>query len=205
MLGKERHIYRNSRTDAPDSMAEISINPKRVIEDRIAGSMGFDKYRQIMETVRKTDVSSDPVFQRTFNAFYRIRRNAEWRKAYYDLFEIAKDNDPSFEYIIRTLYERTGNIEASFSSKMLATINSDMLIWDRYVVENLCLKMKGKTKEEQLECAVDLYDQMVRWYDGFLKTQNGRECITEFDRTLPGFVWMSDVKKIDFYLWSIRD
>ena len=89
MLRKERHIFRNSRTDAPDNMAEISIDPKRVIEGRIAGSMGFDKYRQIMETVRKTDVSSDPVFQRTFNAFYRIRRNAEWRKAYYDLFEIS--------------------------------------------------------------------------------------------------------------------
>ena len=22
--------------------------------------------------------------------------------------------------------------------------------------------------------------------------------------TLPGYTWMSDVKKIDFYLWSIR-
>ena len=29
--------------------------------------------------------------------------------------------------------------------------------------------------------------------------------LAEFDRILPGYVWMSDVKKIDFYLWSIRD
>lgn len=182
----------------------IYIDAKKVIETRIAESMGFDKYKQIMEKVRKTDVSSDPDFQRTYNAFYRVRRNAEWREAYYDLFEKVKGISPSFEYIIRTMYEATGNIEASFSSKMLATINADMPIWDRYVVQNLCLNMKGKTKEDQLNCAVDLYDQMVNWYSEFLQTENGRDCITEFDRTLPGYVWMSDVKKIDFYLWSMR-
>ena len=113
----------------------INIDAKKVIETRIAESMGFDKYKQIMEMVRKTDVSSDPDFQRNFNGFYRVRRNVEWRKVYYDLFESVKGSNPSFEYIIRTMYEATGNIEASFSSKMLATINSDMPIWDRYVIQ----------------------------------------------------------------------
>ena len=186
-------------------METIHIDAKKIIETRIAESMGFDKYKQIMEMVRKTDVSSDSDFQRTFNAFYRVRRNAEWRKAYYDLFETAKDSNPSFESIIRTIYEATDNIEASFSSKMLATINPDKPIWDRYVMQNLCLNMKGKTKEDHLECAVNLYAQMVSWYDGFLQTENGRSCIAEFDRTLPGYIWMSDVKKIDFFLWSMRE
>ena len=183
----------------------INIDAKKVIETRIAESMGFDKYKQIMEMVLKTDVSSDPEFQRTFNGFYRVRRNAEWRKAYYDLFEKVKVNNPSFEFIIKTMYKATGNTEASFSSKMLATINPDMPIWDRYVVQNLCLNMTGKTKEDQLKCAVMLYDQMLSLYSDFLQTENGRNCIAEFDRTLPGYVWMSDVKKIDFYLWSIRN
>ena len=53
-----------------------------------------------------------------------------------------------FHLIRGTMYEATGNIEASFSSKMLATINTDMPIWDCYVVQNLCLNMKGKTKED---------------------------------------------------------
>lgn len=183
----------------------INIDAKKVIETRIAESMGFDKYRQIMETVRKTDVSTDMDFQRTFNAFYRVRRNAEWRKTYYDLFETVKDSNLSFESILKAMYEVTGNIEASFSSKMLATINPDMPIWDRYVVQNLCLDMKGKTKDDQLNCAVGLYDKIIRWYDGFLQTENGRDCIAEFNRILPAYVWMSDVKKIDFFLWSIRD
>lgn len=183
----------------------IKIDAKKVIENRIAESMGFEKYKQILDMVRRTDVSSDPEFQRSFNGFYRVRRNAEWRKVYYNLFERVKDSNPSFEFIIRTMYEATGNMEPSFSSKMLATINADMPIWDRYVVQNLCLNMKGRTKEDQLKSAVDLYYQMIQWYEKFLQTDNGRNCITEFDRTLPGYVWMSDVKKIDFYLWSIRD
>lgn len=181
------------------------IDAKSVIETRIAESMGFDKYKKIMEWVRKTDVSSDRDFQRTFNSFYRVRRNEEWRKAYYDLFEKLKRSNPSFEQIIRTIYESTGNIEASFSSKMLATINADMPIWDRYVVQNLCLELKGKTKEAQLNCAVALYGQMKDWYRNFLNTENGRNCIAEFDKILPGYTWMSDVKKIDFFLWSLRD
>ena len=186
-------------------METIHIDAKKIIETRIAESMGFDKYKQIIEMVRKTDVSSDSDFQRTFNAFYRVRRNAEWRKAYYDLFETAKDSNPSFESINRTIYEATDNIEASFSSKMLATINPDKPIWDRYVMQNLCLNVKGKTKEDQLECAVNLYAQMVSWYDAFLQTENGRSCIAEFDRTLPGYIWMSDVKKIDFFFFFMRE
>ena len=181
------------------------LDPKKIIENRIAESMGFKKYKLIMDPVRKVDVSSDPDFQRNHNGFYRIRRNAEWRAAYYKLFEEIKNSSPTFETIIRTLYRETGNVEASFSSKMLATINADMPVWDRYVVNNLCLNPKGKTKEEQLQCAIDLYDQMTRWYDDFVKTENGRECIAEFDRILPDYTWMSDVKKIDFYLWSKRD
>ena len=41
----------------------------------------------IIEHVRKVDVSADLDFQRTYNGFYRIRRNAEWRADYYSLFE----------------------------------------------------------------------------------------------------------------------
>ena len=183
----------------------LHLDPHRIIEARIAESMGFDKYKMIIEHVRKVDVSADLDFQRTYNGFYRIRRNAEWRAAYYGLFEEIKNSSPTFEQIIRALYRDTGNIEASFSSKMLATVDVNKPIWDRYVASNLCLNLKGKTKDEQLECAIDLYNQMICWYEDFVKTENGKECIAEFNKILPDYAWMSDVKKIDFYLWSKRE
>ena len=99
----------------------LYLDPHRIIEARIAESMGFDKYKMIIEHVRKVDVSADLDFQRTYNGFYRIRRNAEWRAAYYGLFEEIKNSNPTFEQIIRTLYRDTGNIEASFSDHWCLT------------------------------------------------------------------------------------
>ena len=57
----------------PNSM--LHLDPHRIIEARIAESMGFDKYKMIIENVRKVDVSTDLDFQRTYNGFYRIRRD----------------------------------------------------------------------------------------------------------------------------------
>ncbi len=74
----------------------IRIDAEKVIETRIAESMGGDKYKKIMDRVRRADVSSDREFQRTFNSFYRIRRNEEWRKAYYNLFEELKSSKTVF-------------------------------------------------------------------------------------------------------------
>ena len=98
----------------------VYIDAKKVIETRIAESMGFDKYKQIMETVRKTDVSSDSDFQRIFNAFYRVRRNAEWRKAYYDLFEATKDSTTDFHQALHVL----GNLamQVAFDSQVLLNV-----------------------------------------------------------------------------------
>ena len=105
----------------------INFDVNKVFQDRLAASMGLDKYQYIMDQVKKTDVSSDADFQRTFNGFYIVRRNEEWRKVYYGLFEQVKTGAPTFESIITYLYDCTGNIEPSFSSKMLATIFPDRL------------------------------------------------------------------------------
>ena len=58
----------------------IHLDANRLMENRLARSMGLDKYADIMEASRKKDVSSDTSFQRAFNAFYRVRRNAERRE-----------------------------------------------------------------------------------------------------------------------------
>jgi hypothetical protein len=182
----------------------MKIDANRIIEERIAMCLGFDKYEQIMHRVNSVNISSDAAFHKQFNGHYLVRRNADWRKIYYDLFEAMKEEVATFAKIITTLYEKTGNIEASFSSKMLATLYSDKPIWDRYVVQTLGLKLTGKSKQEQLENAIKMYSDIEYWYAGFLCTNEAKNCIEVFDRTLPGYTWISDVKKIDLFLWSIR-
>ena len=133
-----------------------------------------------------------------------VRRNEAWRKVYYEHFENVKGGTPTFASILTHLYESTGNIEPSFSSKMLATIFPDKPIWDRYVVQNLNMELIGTTKEERLENAIVLYANMEKWYADFLQTEKAKECIEVFDRVMPDYKHISNIKKIDSILWSIR-
>lgn len=87
---------------------------------------------------------------------------------------------------------------------MLASIFPEKPIWDRYVVQNLNLKLEGATKQEKLENAIALYADIEVFYTDFLKTDKASECIRVFDRVLPNYKWISAVKKIDCILWSIR-
>ena len=120
---------------------DMSFNVSKVFQDRLASSMGLDKYQYIMEQVSTTNVAADTDFQRIFNGFYIVRRNETWRKVYYEHFESVKNSAPTFESIITYLYDYTGNIEPSFSSKMLATILPEKPIWDRYVVQNMNMQL----------------------------------------------------------------
>ena len=183
---------------------DMNFDVNKVFQERLASAMGLDQYRLIMEQVQCTDLSENKDFQRTFNGFYIVRRNEAWRKTYYDYFEKVKTESPTFASILTYLYENTGNIEASFSSKMLASIFPEKPIWDRYVVQNLNLELTGKTKEEKLNNAITLYADIEKWYKDFLQTDKAKECIETFDRTLPDYRWLSSIKKIDCILWSIR-
>ena len=128
----------------------MKLDANKIIEERLAASLGLDKYDQIMHRVNFVNVSNDTDFQRQFNGFYIVRRNADWRKVYYELFETMKTEPAAFSKIITTLFEKTGNIEASFSSKMLATLYSDKPILDSHVVQTLGLQLTGKSKQDRL-------------------------------------------------------
>ncbi|MDD6194319.1 MAG: hypothetical protein PUB19_05410 [Lachnospiraceae bacterium] len=183
---------------------DTDFDVRKLFQERLASSMGLDKYRYLMEQVHTTNVAVDMDFQRTFNGFYIVRRNESWRKSYYAYFESVKNGNPTFEDIITYLYECTGNIEPSFSSKMLATILPNKPIWDRHVVQNLNMQLRGATKEEKLKNAIMLYADMEMWFADFLETEKGKECIREFDRVLPDYKGISKIKKMDSILWSIR-
>jgi hypothetical protein len=97
-----------------------------------------------------------------------VRRGRDWRTDYFSLFQEKKNIAPSFEEIITELYKKTGNFEASFSSKMIATLNDGMPIWDQYILGNLGLKLNGH-KEEKLKNAIALYEDICNWYTSYLQ------------------------------------
>ncbi len=164
----------------------------------------LEQYASIMKKVRTVDVSADADFQREFNYFYKVRRNEPWRTAFYSLFERCKTvKQLSFSYILRALCEETGNVEASFSSKLLSTLNPDMPIWDSIVLTKLGMKPNQSVdKEKRLAATETMYQDIVNWYQEFCQSAKAQEMLNAFDCAFPEFVSMSPVKKIDFLLWG---
>jgi len=179
--------------------------PEVVISNILKKSFGIDKYAFIVKDLSKQDISKDANYQRVFNALYVVRRNSKWRKIYYEYFESQKNNKHlNFELFIRYLYENTGQVEASFSSKLLSTLNPNMPIWDVYVLKNLGLKMKLGKPKDRIEQSIKLYRDIHETYLKLVKSEWGRSAIAKFNQVLPDANWISDTKKIDFFIWQTR-
>ena len=173
--------------------------PMETILDRV--EIGIEKYNWIMKRVHETDVSSDVVFQRAFNGFYRMRqRPASFYASYYTYLEENKNNQVlSFEDTVTYLYQETGSIHASFSSKLLATVNPNMPIWDKFVLQNLGLRTPYSYEKDRLQKTIKLYQKICDWY----KTDEAIKKLAVFNQQFPG-TNITDVKKIDFILWATR-
>ena len=118
--------------------------------------------------------------------------------------EMSKKSNPTFEYLIRLLYNETGKVEASFTSKLLHTLNNDMPIWDKFVLLNLNKKIPTCRGEEKLKHSIKIYDEILVWYKEALKSKEIQKKLSEFDKILPEYAWLSPTKKLDFLLWQMR-
>lgn len=166
---------------------------------------GIDTYNEIMREVN-TSVFCTPSFRTLFNGFYRLRQKPEkWYDAYYSLFLRCKANPMSFKEVLTEIYKSTGEIHASFCSKLIATLDPNKPIWDQYVLQWLGFSLSDpKDKEERITYYSNIYDQIEREYNIHLSNRNIQEAIAVFDRLIPAGKGLTSVKKLDFMLWSNR-
>lgn len=166
---------------------------------------GLPRYKRIMDMVNTKEFCSDK-FKKEFNYFYKIRqKSAYFYDCYYKVMNECKINKLTFRDVITRLYELTGEIHASFSSKIIATINPDMPIWDQYVIKNL--KLHDPTygsKEQRIEKKIKIYESICDWYEEYILLSDGEEDIKTFNEKFPEYMDISDTKKIDFMLWAKR-
>lgn len=162
---------------------------------------GLKKYCSIMTELYQTDVAQDKAFQRMFNGFYRMRqRPKDFYSVYFSFLEENKMNkDLTFEEVLTYLFRETGEVHASFSSKLLATVRPEMPIWDKFVLQNLGLRPTYGYEANRLEKTVVLYQKICDWYH----TEDAAKKLEEFNAVFPE-AEISDVKKIDFILWATR-
>ena len=176
---------------------------------------GVAKYLEIMELAANGVSPTDPEFQKLFDGFYRIRRDSAWREEYYRLFDeyltaYRKTGAcPTFGDVLEELYKRTGQVEPSFASKLLHTLNPDKPIWDKNVLAVLEAKgeISGKYSYSlpdavKIEKAKEIYRGLEDFYARYLPMPEAKQIIAAFDAEFPSAKDISDVKKVDFNLWS---
>ncbi|MBI5638943.1 MAG: hypothetical protein HZA17_00820 [Nitrospirae bacterium] len=164
---------------------------------------GLEKYCWIQEQFYMNDVTANRDFQRKYNGFYRVRRSAEWQMVYYRLMEDAKSNGLGFRDVLLELRKHTGWLEASFASKLIATVHPDRPKIDRFVLKNFGLSLPRRNEADRESKAVMVYDGLINKYMEFMSSSTAQVICARFEARYP-WANITDLKKVDLVLWQTR-
>lgn len=165
----------------------------------------MNKYAETIRSLHLLNVSEDEAYQRTFNGLYRVRRNAKWRTHFYDLLEKHKDGESvSFGFVLDELYARTGLVEASFASKLLATIDPNFPVYDSVVRKNLGLPIRHARNPDRKHLLELDYEVIQAHSSQQRDAPRFRHLRDAFDAHFPDFHYFSDTKVLDLLIWQAR-
>lgn len=163
------------------------------------------RYAYTIRSLRSLNVLYDQAYQRTFNGLYMVRRNGQWRTHFYELLETQKsEKNVSFKAMLSDLHARTGRIEASFASKLLATINPELPVYDSIVRKNLGLPNRAAGISDRVRLLEQDYIFIQEHSQQQRKSQGFQELRETFDEKIPEFRSFSDTKVLDLLIWQVR-
>lgn len=170
-------------------------------------------YFAMTELLYGGDISENTEFHRLYNVFYKLRfsgsnghTSGEIYAAYYRLIEAHKQagQRPAFEDVLAELWDLTGKVHLSFSSKLIGTLYPDSApIWDNNVRILLDIPYKVKPGEDHLTLAADAYHTLEARYRAFEPTEEAGRVMQVFDEAFPMGRDIAAWKKIDFLLWRM--
>jgi hypothetical protein len=183
------------------------MNSLPIAKDIVAAlprvAAGLQKYVWLQDHLSDRNVASDAEYQRRFAGFYRVRRGSVWRGAFFELLEGRKSNGLPFGEALQLLHRETGRVEASFASKLVATIDPHQPIIDSVVLTNLGLRLPARGAADRLQQVERLHGRLCDWYREQLASHQGQELVRLFRESYPQ-VAITDVKAVDLVLWQIR-
>jgi hypothetical protein len=166
-------------------------------------AQGLQKYVWLQAMRDASDLRSDPLFRRQFNHFYRVRRNKEWQDKFYELLENFKGAAIGFPDVFDALYQATGRCEASFASKLLATLDPHMPVIDSIVLRNLQLRLPAASAKDRVSRIHQLHASLLACFTDYLATEDGKYLVTRFREAYAG-IDISEIKVLDLVLWQTR-
>lgn len=181
------------------------ISEARALAAIYKASVGLAKY-QNLQRMRRSGISvSDREFQRKFNGFYKVRgRSPEWFSNFYQIFFEAIEQDWSFEKILQEIHSRTGRVEASFASKIRATIDENSAVIDSFVLQNLRLQLPKLGDPQRLHKVAVLYELLNQEMKELRSTDIGRFVEQQFFIVYPN-CGITPIKALDLTIWQLRD
>lgn len=168
---------------------------------------GLEQYCALQ--VRVTEgggVFADGAFRRLYNRFYRIRRGVAWQEAFYGLLarSAGAPAPPEFRSVLRQLHEATSRYETSFASKLVATLDPHRPVLDKWVLDNVGLRLPPVGASDRFERICDVCTTVEQRCLAFLATAAGASLLVAFDRRYPN-VPVTAMKKLDLVLWQSRE
>jgi hypothetical protein len=171
---------------------------------------GLYKYQSIMKQYNEsTEISSSEEFQKLFFNFYGMNRagfTLEAKKEYFKLLDKTKEEKGiDFKFVLQRIHLKSGKKHFSFSTKLLATADAHLPVWDskvrRYLNYRFDLKFKNSFKD--IDSCVQEYSRYCEWFNEFLITEEAKKLIKQFDKEMPS-VKITNMKKIDLMLWQME-
>ena len=168
-------------------------------------------YLELLREMAVVDLtgSSGAAFRTRFNGYYGVRRNEAWRERFYRSFEWAKTSHlpPAdlFATILGRLHAETARVEASFVSKLVATLHPGQPVIDSIVTGFLRPHLQVAPINRDLQRAVQLYDAQFELMDELSRTPAAERWFTLFDGSIAPEVAagaISPMKKLDFLIWA---
>lgn len=185
----------------------LNANLDEILERLRPSYLG--RYGMLRDRLLLTDVSIDREYQRTFNGFYRMqRRERAWYAYYFALLQRNKtDETVDFANVIRQIHADRQRVEPSFASKLVATIRPEMPVYDRYVRDNLSLRIPAASLSTQtrIDGFITTYESLHAQVRALISNRAFTDTLRPaFDGRFPSYASITDVKKLDFLLWQYR-
>lgn len=145
---------------SPDTTICLSRNQIDAALPRV--EKGLQQYLWLQSRVDgSNDFAADAEFRRRFNHFYRVRRATPWQNEFYGLMDRAKQERLEFPAVLRLLYEATNRYEASFASKLVATLDPSNAVIDRVVLKNLGLRLPTSRSPDREARICKVHAQLI--------------------------------------------
>jgi hypothetical protein len=148
-------------------------------------------------------VSSDSEYRKRFGGFYRVRRNASWRDTFFQILERGKSAPLTFGEALRALQAGTGKVEASFASKLVATLDPVQPVIDSVVLKNLGFKLPAAASADRVSEIEGLHRRLGEVYLEYLSSESGRDLVKRFRESYPD-AQVTETKMLDLVLWQSR-